>query len=128
MVAIWCAAAAFAEDYTGPRNPYLKYDHETYSEAEKRKARERKEVEVDMLEMHSWFCDQEENHDLYLCEAFRDYRAGVSEEEMARKRPKDNPASDHIDWMHTSFCAIPGNDVKQPCKMFKPKRNTHEYL
>lgn len=66
---------------------------------------------------------------------------------MARKRPKDNPAVDHIDWMHarpprprlpfrartallsqTSFCAIADNVQKQPCKMFKPKRSHADYL
>ena len=167
------AATTVAADDFERVNAMYKYDHETWDEAADRKARERSEVEADMLEMHTWcggarasrapaqrkddaarpwrrFCGQEENEDLYLCEAFRDYQAGLPEEEMAKKRPKDNPAGHHMDWMHarprrlcftsrrpdappphppqTSFCAISDNVGKQPCKMFKPKRNHADYL
>ncbi|KAH8068570.1 [heparan sulfate]-glucosamine N-sulfotransferase [Aureococcus anophagefferens] len=93
---------------------------ETPEEAEARKARERKEVEVDMLAMHHWrgpaasrsaaagadvfparrFCDQPANADMYLCDAFRDYLAGTPESEMAKKRPHPNPASEQISTMH----------------------------
>ena len=38
-----------------------------------------------MVAMHEWFCGRAENADLYLCDAWRDFRAGASDEEMARK-------------------------------------------
>ena len=69
---------------------------------------------------------------------------------MALTRPEPNPAAEQMDWMHarqprprararfppansrarsqTSYCAIEANEETSPCKMFKPKRKSHEYL
>lgn len=53
-LAVVAAAAMAAADDFEEINAMYKYDHETWEEADERKARERSEVEADMLEMHSW--------------------------------------------------------------------------
>ncbi|KAH8046127.1 [heparan sulfate]-glucosamine N-sulfotransferase [Aureococcus anophagefferens] len=119
---------------------------ETPEEAEARKARERKEVEVDMLAMHHWrgpaasrraaagadvfparrFCDQPANADMYLCDAFRDYLAGTPESEMAKKRPHPNPASEQISTMHAP--PAPARAPRRAAATRRPRAGAHAAL
>lgn len=67
------------------------------------------------------FCNVEDNHNLYLCQTYRDFKNGVSKEEVAAKRPDPNPAPKQMLEMHRSYCAVKANFDLVACQLFRSK-------
>ena len=82
--------------------------------------------------MHEWWCKEGSRMDTALCD-FWFSRSGEREEALRTGSPlprpekHEMPAREEIDSMHREWCALEGNDSKEPCKMFnRGARKTSE--
>ena len=94
---------------------------ETKEERAARKEKERAALNEGMHTMHEWYCAQDANAELYLCQAFRDFQNGVSKEEMDARRPDPNPAAEQMQELHKVYCKIPAHFDTMPCQFYRAR-------
>lgn len=105
-----------------PKNIGEKWDIiETKEEKAARKEAEKKALNDGVHDMHTWYCGQDGNAELYLCQAFRDFQNGVPPEEMDARRPDPNPAAEQMQAMHKVYCKISAHFDTMPCQFFRAR-------